>query len=123
MLTVDTRGGRAALYAVKRHWAEVAAERASWPLQGDVFAYNVMSISEPDLARIRELLHATFRGDPYHRCDLGADRLPRSAQLEPGGLEWRGAHARTQRFVTPDRPCDGATVAATTPRSAPKSNE
>lgn len=46
---------------MKRHWAEVAAERASWPLQGDVFAYNVMSISEPDLARIRELLHATFR--------------------------------------------------------------
>lgn len=61
MLTVDTRGGRAALYAVKQHWAEVAAARASWPLQGDVFAYNVMSVSAADLARIRELLHATFR--------------------------------------------------------------
>jgi transcriptional regulator with XRE-family HTH domain len=61
MLTVDTRGGRAALYGVKRHWAEVAAARASWPLQGDVFAYNVMSLSAADLARIRELVHATFR--------------------------------------------------------------
>lgn len=59
--TVDTRGGRQALHAIKRHWALVAAERAADPLQGDVFAYNVLSASRPDLARIAELLHATFR--------------------------------------------------------------
>lgn len=59
--TVDTRGGRGALHAIKQHWARVAAERAADPLQGDVFAYNVLSASERDLARIAELLHATFR--------------------------------------------------------------
>lgn len=60
-LSVDTRGGQRALYAVKQHWAGVAAERAGDPRQGDVFAYNVLSVSKPDLARIAELLHATFR--------------------------------------------------------------
>jgi transcriptional regulator with XRE-family HTH domain len=60
-LTVDTRGGRRALYSIKQHWARVAAERAAEPLRGDVFGYNVLSVSKPDLARIAELLHATFR--------------------------------------------------------------
>jgi hypothetical protein len=60
-LSVDTRGGRKALRAVKQHWARVAAERAGDPLRGDVFAYNLLSVSRPDLERIAELLHATFR--------------------------------------------------------------
>lgn len=59
--TVDTRGGRQALYAIKQHWTRVAAERAIDPRRGDVFAYNVLSASRRDLDRIAELLHATFR--------------------------------------------------------------
>ena len=59
--TVDTRGGRQALYAIKQHWARVAAERAGDPREGDVFAYNVLSASKHDLARIADLLHSTFR--------------------------------------------------------------
>jgi transcriptional regulator with XRE-family HTH domain len=59
--TVDTRGGRQALHAIKRHWGRIAAERAGAPLQGDVFAYNLLSVSQQDLARIAKLLHATFR--------------------------------------------------------------
>jgi transcriptional regulator with XRE-family HTH domain len=59
--TVDTRGGRHALHAIKQHWARVAAERAADPRRGDVFAYNVLSASKADLLRISELLHATFR--------------------------------------------------------------
>jgi transcriptional regulator with XRE-family HTH domain len=59
--TVDTRGGQRALYAIKQHWARVASERAADPRCGDVFAYNVLSASKDDLARIAELLHTTFR--------------------------------------------------------------
>jgi transcriptional regulator with XRE-family HTH domain len=60
-LTVDTRGGRDALHALRHHWSLVAAGRALAPRRGDVFAYNVLSVSEPDLERIRGLVHTTFR--------------------------------------------------------------
>lgn len=60
-ITVDTRGGRQALYAVRRHWSQVAAERAGAPRPDDLFAYNVLSVSGPDYARIAELLRATYR--------------------------------------------------------------
>lgn len=60
-LSVDTRGGKQALRALKTHWAHVAAERAPRPSHDDVFGYNVMSVSERDLARIRDVLSATYR--------------------------------------------------------------
>ncbi len=60
-LSVDTRGGKQALRALKTHWAKVAAERAPNPTPEDVFGYNVISVSEHDLARIREVLGATYR--------------------------------------------------------------
>lgn len=60
-LSVDTRGGKQALRALKTHWAKVAAERASNPSTDDVFGYNVLSVSEADLVRIREVLSATYR--------------------------------------------------------------
>jgi transcriptional regulator with XRE-family HTH domain len=60
-LSVDTRGGKQALRALKTHWAQVAAERAPNPSADDVFGYNVMSVSENDLARIRDLLGTTYR--------------------------------------------------------------
>jgi DNA-binding MarR family transcriptional regulator len=60
-LTVSTRGGQEALQRLKRHWALVAADRALAPRVGDLFAYNVISVSPQDLERIRELLHAAFR--------------------------------------------------------------
>lgn len=60
--SVDTRGGRAALQGLKRHWAAVAAGRMEAPaLQDDLFAYNVMSFAAADLERIREILRAAFR--------------------------------------------------------------
>lgn len=61
MLSVDTRGGKQALRALKTHWARVAADRASNPHSDDVFGYNVISVSEADLARIRDVLSATYR--------------------------------------------------------------
>ena len=59
--TVDTRGGDRALHALKRHWTQVAAERLESPRPGDFFAYNVISVSEADLERVRDKLRTTFR--------------------------------------------------------------
>ena len=59
--TVDTRGDRRAMRALKHHWAIVGAERAKNPRDDDVFAYNVISVSATDLERIRAQLHTTFR--------------------------------------------------------------
>ncbi len=60
--SVDTHGGRAALHRLKGHWAEVARGRLqSEPLDSDLFAYNVMSLAERDVERIREILHAAFK--------------------------------------------------------------
>ena len=60
-ITVDTRGGRKALHALRKHWALVAAERAGEPLASDLFGYNLFSVSAADYERIRELLRAAFR--------------------------------------------------------------
>ncbi len=60
-LSVDTRGGKQALHALKAHWAEVAAQRARAPMRGDLHAYNVVSASKSDLQRIQELLQETYR--------------------------------------------------------------
>jgi transcriptional regulator with XRE-family HTH domain len=59
--TVDTRGGDRALHNLKRHWTQVAAERLAAPREKDFFAYNVISISQADLERVREKLRTTFR--------------------------------------------------------------
>lgn len=60
-LSVDTRGGKQAVRALKVHWAEVATQRAAAPQNEDVFAYNVLSVSQSDLERIREVLANTYR--------------------------------------------------------------
>jgi Holliday junction resolvasome RuvABC endonuclease subunit len=40
---------------------EVAAERLNAPREADYFAYNVVSVSAADLARIQERLRTVFR--------------------------------------------------------------
>lgn len=60
-ITVDTRGGREALHALRKHWALIAAERAGKPLPEDFFGYNLFSVSAADYERIRELLRGAFR--------------------------------------------------------------
>lgn len=59
--TVDTGMDPKATQALKQHWTNVAAERIAHPVEGDVFAYNILSISRPDLERIRKLLRSTYR--------------------------------------------------------------
>jgi hypothetical protein len=56
-LTVDTR----ATPTLKCHWSAQARLRIPAPSPDDFFGYNVFSVSEADLARIRELLRAAFR--------------------------------------------------------------
>jgi transcriptional regulator with XRE-family HTH domain len=58
---VDTQGGKEALQRLKAHWSTVAADRLTAAREGDYFAYNVVSVSAADLARIRERLLVTFR--------------------------------------------------------------
>lgn len=85
-LNVDTRGGKAALHALKSHWARVAAERAANPKRADLFAYNVLSASAEDLERIRALLIAAFRDA---RAIVAASEPPeRVALLNIHLLDW-----------------------------------
>lgn len=59
---VDTQGGKAALRRLKQHWSAIAVARLGQPpVEGDLFAYNVISVSKPDFDRIRDTLRATFR--------------------------------------------------------------
>lgn len=60
-LTVDTRAFPEALAKLRAHWARVALDRVQVARASDVLAYNVMSVSRTDLARIRELLRSTYR--------------------------------------------------------------
>jgi hypothetical protein len=61
-VSVDTQGGRAALHRLKAHWAQVALGRLTQtPLPRDLFAYNVISVAEVDVDRIREILRAAYR--------------------------------------------------------------
>lgn len=56
-LTVDTRASP----VLRRHWAGVALERLDAAPESVLFSYNVVSVSEADLARIEELHRAYFR--------------------------------------------------------------
>jgi hypothetical protein len=60
-MSVDISDDPQALRHLRHHWSHVAGARALEPRPRDWLAYNVMSCSERDLERIRELLTATFR--------------------------------------------------------------
>jgi len=59
--TVDTQGGAEALHRLKQHWCHVASSRLTAPTEGELFAYNVVSVSRADLALIQDKLRMTFR--------------------------------------------------------------
>jgi transcriptional regulator with XRE-family HTH domain len=56
-LTVDTGW----VSTVKAHWTRTALQRIDQPAPGDLFSYNVFSVSARDLDRIRDRLLATYR--------------------------------------------------------------
>lgn len=60
-LTVDTTTDPAAVREHMAHWARVAFDHFGEPDAGNLFAYNLISVSGEDLSRIRELLRATYR--------------------------------------------------------------
>lgn len=60
-LTVDARHAPELVLATKGHWAEVARERLRAPRAGDLFSYNVISLSRADLERLRQLHLAYYR--------------------------------------------------------------
>jgi transcriptional regulator with XRE-family HTH domain len=60
-LTVDTTAEPAALNRLKAHWSRVALERLAGPREQDWLGYNLMSLSDADLERVREILRDAFR--------------------------------------------------------------
>jgi transcriptional regulator with XRE-family HTH domain len=60
-LSVDTRADPDAVRQLMEHWSGVALSRFGARRQTDLFAYNVLSVSNADLSRIRELLRSTYR--------------------------------------------------------------
>ncbi len=61
LLTVDTSSSPEGVRLLKAHWAAVARARIGAPRAEDLLSYNVLSASEEDLARIREVLLRTYR--------------------------------------------------------------
>jgi transcriptional regulator with XRE-family HTH domain len=60
-LTVDTRANPHALTELRRHWTQVALGRMTRPEDTDWFAYNLASLSQHDLERVRSRLREAFR--------------------------------------------------------------
>lgn len=60
-LTVDTTAEPAAFNRLKAHWTRVALERLSAPREQDWLGYNLMSLSDADLERVREILRNAYR--------------------------------------------------------------
>jgi len=58
-ITVDTRRDAAASRALKRWWAQVGLDRL--PTSDGLFSYNVFTVSDADLERLRALHLAYFR--------------------------------------------------------------
>lgn len=89
-LSVDTQGGKRALHTLKAHWAVVASERARVPHPGDLFAYNLVSVSEEDLGRIRVMLRSTYR--EIRALVAASEPSERVALLNLQLLSWSPAH-------------------------------
>ncbi|MGD8863437.1 MAG: DUF4423 domain-containing protein [Myxococcales bacterium] len=60
-LSVDTRADPDAMRGLVTHWNRVALDRYGLAPDRDYFAYNVLSVSQRDLERVRALLRATYR--------------------------------------------------------------
>jgi len=60
-LTVDTTTTTQLLNRIKAHWARVALERLDAPRDSDWLGYNLMSLSETDLERVRDILRNVYR--------------------------------------------------------------
>ncbi len=60
-LSVDTRADPESLRALKAHWLEVAQDRLEGAGAGDLYFYNLISLSRRDLERLRGLQRAYFR--------------------------------------------------------------
>ena len=60
-LNVDTHADPEAVRRLMAHWSEVALQHFPRGHDTNLFAYNVLSISHADLARVRELLRSTYR--------------------------------------------------------------
>lgn len=60
-LSIDMTASPQDLQKLKTHWAQVALQRIAAPQPGDWLGYNVISISEADLERVRDVMRKAFR--------------------------------------------------------------
>lgn len=61
-LTIDARADPATELTARDYWAKVSAGRAASPAPGDLFSYNVFSVSRNDYAKLRQLQREFYRG-------------------------------------------------------------
>jgi transcriptional regulator with XRE-family HTH domain len=60
-LTVDTQAAPELVQRVRAHWTRIALQHIERPGPKDQFGYNVFSVAEADLERVRDALRACFR--------------------------------------------------------------
>lgn len=60
-LTVDTQASPDDVRTLRSHWTRVALARTQAPRAGDWLGFNVISTSNHDLERVREVLRRAFR--------------------------------------------------------------
>lgn len=61
VLATNTQATKREMVALGAHWTEVTLARRRAPRHGDVFGYNVLSVSEADLPRLRALTSQYFQ--------------------------------------------------------------
>jgi transcriptional regulator with XRE-family HTH domain len=60
-LSVDTSAPAHDIQRLKAHWTRVSLKRLEAPLAQDWLGYNVISVSNADIERVREILRRAFR--------------------------------------------------------------
>lgn len=100
-LNVNTAAEPAVLNRHKAHWTRVALERLEAPRAEDWLGYNVLSLSEADLERVREILRNAYR--EIRTLAAASEPIERAALLNLQLVTFAPLHATTVRMGTHSR--------------------
>ena len=92
-LNVDTHADPEAVRRLMAHWSEVALSHFSRGHETNLFAYNVLSISQQDLLRVRELLRSTYR--EVRAIVAASEPSETAALLNLQLIEWSESEAQS----------------------------
>jgi transcriptional regulator with XRE-family HTH domain len=90
-LTVDTSAPAHDLQRLKAHWTGVSLARLQSPLEQDWLGYNVISVSNADIERVREILRRAFR--EIRAVAAGSQPVQRAALLNLQLVTWPEANS------------------------------